>query len=74
MSPDSALVLGCLLAAFSIPSIVSAWSDKRPPRSSALTLLAALGLVLYALRSAEGGYTFAQIPDAFVRVAANWVP
>ena len=74
MEPDTALVIGLLLAAFSIPAIVSAWSDRRTPRVSALTLLVAFGLVLVALRSADPSYTFADIPEAFTRVAAKWLP
>lgn len=74
MDPDTALVAGLVLAALAIPTIVSAWSDRRAPRASALTLLVGLGLVVVALRGAPDGYALAQIPDAFVRVAARWLP
>lgn len=74
MDPDTALAIGLLAGAFAIPSIVSAWSDRRAPRASALTLLIAFGLVIFALQTAPNGYTFAEIPDAFLRVVARWMP
>ena len=73
MEPDLVLVIGLVLVAFSIPSMMSAISDGRAPRASALTILIAGGLVLYALRSQPGGYTMAEIPEVFVRVFATYV-
>ncbi|MFC6761082.1 hypothetical protein ACFQFQ_18870 [Sulfitobacter porphyrae] len=43
MDPDLALVLGIVIGALSIPSILSALSDRRAPRASALTILIAGG-------------------------------
>ena len=45
MDTDMALILGLVLAAFSVPSMVSAYSDGRAPRASALTILIAGGLI-----------------------------
>ncbi len=70
MNPDVSLVLGLIVAGFSVPSILSAISDGRSPRASAVTVLIAGGLILYALQSQPGGYTLAEIPDVFVRVFA----
>jgi hypothetical protein len=72
MDPDFALVVGLLLAWLAIPSIVSAYSDRRAPRVSAILVVIAGGLVLYALRMRPEGYHWSDIPEAFVRVAA-WV-
>ena len=44
MEPDLALTLGVIIAAFSVPSILSALSDSRAPRASALTILIGGGL------------------------------
>jgi hypothetical protein len=51
MTTDLALVLGIVIAAFSIPSILSAFSDRRAPRASAITILIAGALVLYAIQT-----------------------
>ena len=57
MTTDLALVLGIVIAAFSIPSILSAFSDRRAPRASAITILIAGALVLYAIQTKPGGGT-----------------
>lgn len=74
MDSDLFLVLGIVLAGFSIPSVLSAITDGRAPRASALTILIAGGLILYAVQTQPGGYTLQDIPNAFVRVAAKYVP
>lgn len=74
MDPDLALSLGLVVAAFSIPSILSAVSDRRSPRASALTILIGGGLVLYAMQTKPGGYTLAQVPDVFVAVVGRYLP
>ena len=73
MSPDFYLVLGILLAGFSIPSVLSAISDRRAPRASAITILIAGGLILLALQTQPGGYSIQEIPDVFVRVIASFI-
>ncbi|KIN62441.1 50S ribosomal protein L35 [Sulfitobacter noctilucicola] len=74
MDPDLALSLGLVVAAFSIPSILSALSDRRAPRASALTVLIGGALILYAMQNKPGGYTLSQVPDVFVGVAARYLP
>ncbi|MEP3442255.1 MAG: hypothetical protein ABJN72_12330 [Sulfitobacter sp.] len=74
MDTDLALVIGIILAGFSIPSILSALSDKRAPRASAITILIAGGLILFAVQGKPGGYTFEQMPDVFVNVIARYMP
>ncbi|KIC51863.1 hypothetical protein [Tateyamaria sp. ANG-S1] len=73
MSPDYYLVLGILIAGFSIPSVLSAISDRRAPRASAITVLIAGGLIVLALQTQPGGYTLQEIPDVFVRVIASFI-
>ncbi|MEO9897478.1 MAG: hypothetical protein ABJQ34_00530 [Paracoccaceae bacterium] len=68
MTPDMALVIGLILAGLAVPSMLSAFSDKRAPRASALTILIAGGLLLFAIKTQPGGYTLQDIPNAFVRV------
>lgn len=74
MDTDLALVIGLVLGALSVPSILSAFSDKRAPRASALTILIAGGLVLYAMQTNAGGYQLSDVPDVFVRVVAKYMP
>ena len=68
MSHDMALVLGCVIAGFSIPAIVSAFSDGRPPRAAALMILLGGGLIAWAVMEKPGGYTMDQIPEVFLKV------
>ena len=74
MDTDLALVIGIVIAAFSIPSILSALSDKRAPRASAITILIAGGLIVFAIQGKPGGYQLQQIPDIFVNVIARYMP
>ncbi|GAA6176381.1 hypothetical protein [Sulfitobacter pacificus] len=74
MDPDLALSLGMVIAAFSVPSILSALTDRRAPRASALTILMGGALILYAMQNKPGGYTFEQVPDVFVSVLARYMP
>ena len=74
MDPDLALTLGLVIAAFSVPSILSALSDRRAPRASALTVLIGGALILYAIQGKPGGYTIGQVPDVFVSVVGQYLP
>ena len=74
MDTDLLLVMGLILAGFSVPSILSAITDGRAPRASAITILIAGGLVLYAIQTSPGAYTLQSVPDVFVRVIARYMP
>lgn len=74
MDPDLALVLGIIIGGFSIPSILSAITDRRAPRASMLTILIAGGLILYAIQTKPGGVELAEVPDLFVEVIARYLP
>jgi hypothetical protein len=73
MDTDLALVVGIVLGALSIPSILSALTDRRAPRASALTIMIGGGLILYAVQTKAGGYTFEQIPTIFTNVIARYI-
>lgn len=68
MNTDLALILGIALGGVSIPSILGALSETRPPRVSSLLLLAGVGLIAYAMVMHPGGYRLEQIPDVFFSV------
>jgi hypothetical protein len=74
MDSDLALVIGLILAVLTIPSILSALSDRRAPRASAITILIAGGLILFAILGKPGGYQLDQLPDVFVNVVARYMP
>lgn len=68
MDYDLALVLGIIICGFSVPAIVSAFSDARVPRAAALMILIGGALLAWALTGKPGGYTLDQIPEVFVKV------
>ncbi|KZY51923.1 hypothetical protein HKX23_09895 [Sulfitobacter sp. KE29] len=74
MDSDLAMVVGIVLAVLSIPSILSAVTDRRSPRASAITILIAGGLIVFALRENPGRYSFENLPEVFVSVAADFLP
>ena len=74
MDADLAMVVGIVLAVLSIPSILSAVTDRRSPRASAITILIAGGLIVFALRENPRRYSFENLPEVFVSVAADFLP
>jgi len=72
MDTDLALILGIVLGALSVPSILSAISETRPPRVSSFLLLAGVGLIAYAMMSHPGGYRLEQIPEVFFTVLGRF--
>ena len=47
MDPDLAMVIGMILAVFSVPSIISAFSEGRAPRVAAFTIIAGGALMVF---------------------------
>ena len=74
MDTDLALVIGIVFAGLSVPSILSALSDRRAPRASAITVLIAGGLIVFAVQGKPGGYQLSELPDVFVNVVARYMP
>ena len=68
MNNDQMLVIGIVLCALSLPSLLAAYSEARASRAGAIILLIGGVLVVVALSRQPSGYTFAEIPDVFVRV------
>lgn len=73
MDPDLMLVIGIVVGAFSIPSIMGSVADGRVPRVAAIAIMIAGGLLVTAIRENPGGYTLEQIPDVFVSVVARFI-
>ena len=73
MDTDLTLVIGIVLAALAIPSLLAAFSESRPPRAGAILILIGGILIIVALTQSPTGYRFADIPDAFLRVIGKVV-
>lgn len=73
MDWDLAFVIGIVLVAFTLPAVVSAFSDGRAPRAAAIVVMVGGGLIALALYFQPGGYSFAGIPDVFVRVVGRYI-
>ena len=73
MDPDLSLILGLILGGFALVGMLSAFADGRGPRASAVTVLLAGGLVIYALTTKPDGYRLNEIPDVFFGVVARFI-
>lgn len=71
MSSDQLLVLGIVLFALSIPTLLQAASEGRFPRTGAFVALAGAVMVAYAATNKAGGYEFHQLPGIFSRVIGD---
>ncbi|WP_372839719.1 hypothetical protein [Phaeovulum sp.] len=68
---DLFLVIGLIIAAVAIPSIISAFSDSRAPRAAAVGVVLGGVMVLAAIVTKPGGYSASQIPNVFAQVFAR---
>ena len=73
MDYDLYLVIGLVIAVFSVPAVVSALSDNRTPRAAAIVLIISGGLVAWAAASKHAGYTLDQIPNVIINVVARYL-
>ena len=72
LDTDLLLVIGIVLGALSIPSLLSAYSESRAPRAGAVIVLVSGVLIVVALSRHASGYSFAEIPDVFLRVIGRY--
>lgn len=73
MDPDLTLVIGVLLGVFSLPSIVSAFAERRAPRIAFLTLLVGGGLAYWAVSQDPERYTVLGFPDLLIEVIGRFM-
>jgi hypothetical protein len=73
MDPDLLLIVGLVIGVLSIPSMLSALSDSRPPRVAAILVLIAGVLVVIAVRNKSGGYALAEIPYVLLTVIGRYI-
>lgn len=69
---DLLLVGGILIFALCIPSVISAFSESRPPRLAAMFFVVGGAMIVYALSKSPGGVDFGEIPQAFARVIGRF--
>lgn len=73
MDPDLAISIGMVLGVFSVPSILSAYSEGRAPRVAAITLISAGGLIYWAVSTKPGGYSLSELPHVLISVIARYI-
>ena len=73
MDTDLFLVIGIVLCALAIPSLLSAYTEGRAPRAGAVLVLIGGVLIVVALSQHPRGYSFAEIPDLFFRVIGRYL-
>lgn len=71
--PDLFFVIGVLVMGFSVPAIISAFSEARAPRAAAIMIMIGGGLVGLALYNKPSGYDFANIPQVFSSVFSRYI-
>jgi hypothetical protein len=69
---DLLLVVGCVLAAISLPSIVSALTSSRSPIFAFGLLILGILMIVVAGRDWPGGLDLRDVPRAFERVVARY--
>ncbi len=73
MDFDLIFVIGVTLIAFAIPAAVSAYSDRRWPKSAALMLVIGAGAIAYAAQENPGAYSFETLDDVVLSVIGSFV-
>jgi len=72
MNTDLIFVAGVLVAAVSIPSIVTSFIDQRSPRAGAIGVLVGGGCVVFASMNKVGGYALNDVPELIVEVIGKF--
>lgn len=73
MDTDLVLTLGIVLVVLTIPSLLAAFVEGRPPRVGALVLLAAMAMILSAVMYRPTGYRFDEVPTVMLNVVMRTV-
>jgi hypothetical protein len=68
MDTDLYLTVGIILGLLTLPSLLNAWTEGRPPRVGAIFLFVSIILITVALTQRPSGYSFGEIPEAMLKV------
>lgn len=74
MDADLAMAIGLVLGIFSVPSLLSAISDGRPPRVGTVFVVVAGGMILWSISRKPGGYSLEELPSVVLNVLARYMP
>ncbi|KPQ14828.1 MAG: hypothetical protein HLUCCA09_03000 [Rhodobacteraceae bacterium HLUCCA09] len=73
MNPDQFFVIGLLVGLLSIPALISAFSESRPPRAAAIMVMISIVLILLAVLQKPGGYDMGEVPGIVAGVLSDLV-
>ncbi|MEM9971919.1 MAG: hypothetical protein AAF762_12580 [Pseudomonadota bacterium] len=68
---DLIAVVGVSVIFLAFPAAVGAFSRGDPPRTAMLALFIGGGLFVYANSQRPGGYSFAEMPQLFLKVISG---
>jgi hypothetical protein len=68
LDTDLYLTVGIILGLLTLPSLLNAWTEGRPPRVGAIFLMVSIILIVVALTQRPSGYAFAEIPQIMLKV------
>ncbi len=71
MNNDFLLVFGVLIAVLAIPSVISAFSAGRPPRTATILFMVGGAMIAWVIIQQPNTYSVENFPDVFVRVVAG---
>ncbi|MGL5010036.1 MAG: hypothetical protein ACRC6I_09145 [Paracoccaceae bacterium] len=73
MDTDLLLIIGIVVTILAVPSIISAFSESRPPRAAAILFLIGGTLIVVALTQGTTRYSMADLPEVLSRVIARYL-
>ena len=74
MDYDLLLILGLVMLAVSIPSLLSALIDDRPPLVAGFGLLLGIGMAAWGMVGGNHGLNPAALPHLFFEVLGRYLP
>jgi hypothetical protein len=73
MDTDLLLIIGLVVAILAVPSVISAFSESRPPRAAAIMFLIGGTLIVIALTQGTIRYSVDDLPEVLSRVIARYL-
>jgi len=73
VNSDLFLVFGLVLAGLAFPSLINAFSESRAPKAAFFLFAVSGVMIAIAIFQKPSGYSFQDIPAAFVRVFSMMV-
>ena len=73
MDPDLLFAIGVVVGVFSIPAMVSAFSERRAPRVAMFAVVVSGLMIIFAIDENPGRYSVGKLPEILVKVVANYL-